>query len=140
MQPQTSGYTAEAFRKAFNDHAVDAILGLYAPGATIEAPTLPEKIAGHDQIREYFNGIFHAWPDITLEHIRILAAEDCLITEWICRGTHKGNFIGMPATNRFGQVKGVSITRIRDRKAIEDCVYFDRLTVLHSLGLKVSTE
>ena len=44
---------------------------------------------------------------------------DVIISEFIMRGTHKGEFIGITPTNKVIEITGVDIDRVMNGKIIE---------------------
>jgi predicted ester cyclase len=48
-----------------------------------------------------------------------LAVGDRVIESWIFQGTHTGEFMGVPATGRQIQVRGMEIWRLADGKIVE---------------------
>lgn len=47
------------------------------------------------------------------------AVDDYVISEFIMRGTHKGQFIGITPTNKVLEITGVDIDKVIDGKIIE---------------------
>ena len=55
-----------------------------------------------------------AMPDLNYSADDMLAEGDKVVTRYTARGTHKGTFMGIPATGKQIVVKGVEINRIVD--------------------------
>jgi predicted ester cyclase len=51
--------------------------------------------------------------------IRQFEDGDTIISEFIMKGTHKGEFIGITPTNKIIEITGVDIDRVVDGKIVE---------------------
>ena len=79
-----------------------------------------------------------AFPDLTATVKKVFESGDTIVAELEWAGTHKGPletpFGTLPATNKFGRVGAVLISRAKDGKIAETRHYFDQLTVLAQIG------
>ena len=48
-----------------------------------------------------------------------LAVGDTVIENWVFQGTHTGDFLGVPATGKQFQVRGIEIWRLADGRIVE---------------------
>ena len=55
-----------------------------------------------------------AFPDINFAVEEIIAEGNTVVTRWRLTGTHKGDYLGKPATGNKIAVDGVSIDRIEN--------------------------
>jgi predicted ester cyclase len=63
------------------------------------------------------------------------SAGDTVTESWIFQGTHTGEFMGIPATGKQVQVRGIEIWRLADRKIIERWGVVDSGAVMEQLGV-----
>ena len=78
-----------------------------------------------------FSGPF---PDLRAEP-RDLVQEDDLVAVWLFwRGTHKGEFAGVPATGREIRIAGWDLVRVRDGRIVELTQYCDLFTLMSQIG------
>jgi predicted ester cyclase len=65
-------------------------------------------------------GLYHAvFPDLTLACDDVLAAGDKVAVRWTAIGTHEGDQLGGPATNRKVTLTGIDIVRIENGRIVE---------------------
>ena len=64
-----------------------------------------------------------------------LAVGDAVIENWIFQGTHTGEFMGIPATGKQVQVRGIEIWRLADGKIVERWGVIDSGAVMQQLGV-----
>ena len=76
-----------------------------------------------------------AFSDIHVTVEDQIAEGDKVVTRTIFRGTHTGDFRGIPATGRRVAVDEIQITRIRDGRIAERWSILDVLSLLRQLGV-----
>jgi len=60
-----------------------------------------------------------------------------IISRWVVKGTHQGQFEGIPATGNKIEYSGIMITRIENEKIIEDRENWDGLGLFEQLGMEL---
>ena len=77
-----------------------------------------------------------AFPDVRVTIEDLLAQGDEVVVRWTLRGTHDGELRGgIPATGRRVEVSGITISRIRNGKLVENWGNYDLLGMLQQLGV-----
>lgn len=72
-------------------------------------PTQPAPITGHENMRGFVSYLRSAFPDITFTVEREIAADNKVAARWRIKGTHQGEFLGMPASGNSVEDYGVNI-------------------------------
>lgn len=98
-----------------------------------------EEMPGLEPSREGVKQLFHmyraAFPDLRMDVQDVLVSGDKAVARVRATGTHKGEFMGMPATGRNVDVQLIDITRFGDDgRACEHWGVFDALALLQQLG------
>jgi steroid delta-isomerase-like uncharacterized protein len=99
-----------------------------------EHDPLPGQGTGRDGLRdrvELLRGAFR--PHFTIEDI--IAEGDKVAVRWTNRGTHVGEFMGLPATGKAFVIAGIDIHRLRDGQLAEHWHVVDLLGQLQQLGI-----
>ena len=78
-----------------------------------------EIFIGIDGMRQHLLALKKTYPDYTIKIVRQYAVDDYVISEFIMRGTHKGEFIGITPTNKVLEITGVDIDKVIDGKIVE---------------------
>ena len=99
-------------------------------------PTFEEILEGPEAARGYVASLRKAFPDFRITIDRQVAENDLVVSQVVCEGTQKGEYLGMPASNRKGTVRATIVQRFRDDKVEEADVMWDVLGLLYQLGLK----
>ena len=70
-------------------------------------------------MRQHLIAVRKTYPDYSMKILRQYEDGDVIISEFIMRGTHKGEFIGITPTNKVIEITGVDIDRVMNGKIIE---------------------
>jgi len=104
---------------------------LMAPDADIQQP----QVGGAAGLKAFNTTIRAAFPDWYSTAEELIAEGDRVAERWTGRGTHQGEFQGIPPTGKQVAVPGVVFYRIRDGRITEFRGSFDMLTMLQQLGV-----
>ena len=64
----------------------------------------------------------------------MIAEGDKVVTRFTMRGTHQGEFMGIPSTGKHVSVTGIGIDRIKDGNFVESWMNEDNLGLMQQLG------
>lgn len=110
---------------------------VYAASAEYRQPGR-EPIHGAQAIAEWIAAVHRAFPDFHMEITRTLTDDASqYVLGWVCTGTHRGEFMGVPATGRHVEVHGVTVGRLSHGRIHEETVYYDRLGFLEQVGAQI---
>ena len=76
-----------------------------------------------------------AFPDLRLDIDDIGMSGDRVFLRWTARGTHRGAFMGIQASNNKGQVQGITLSRFAEGKVVEHHESFDTLSLFQIMGV-----
>ena len=78
-----------------------------------------------------------AFPDISFKMEELFADGDRVIFRFIQRGTHKEEYMGIPATGNMFEFSGICINRVVNGKVVEQREEFDMLGMMQQLGMEL---
>ena len=90
---------------------------------------------GLDAYKQFLSTFFTAFPDARFTLEDVIAEGDTVVVRQTWRGTHTGNFRGIPPTGKQVSGMGIIITRNVNGKAVELWSNFDDLGLLQQLGV-----
>jgi predicted ester cyclase len=67
----------------------------------------------------------------------MMAVEDRVIARTNTKFTHTGEYLGIPATRKTGEVSAIVLYRIKDGKVVEIREEFNRLSIMQQLGMEL---
>ena len=126
---------AEQAVAALNAHDLNRYLQLIDDSYVGESELSPEPVRGPQGARQFLDRMFMAFPDLRIETEQILASGDHVFHCFRATATHKGNFTGIPPTNKSVSWRGCNLVEIRNGKAIRARVYADHISLLQQLGV-----
>ena len=95
-------------------------------------PGMPSGLKGMKQWHDLNN---KAIPDMQVKLEDMVAEGDKVACRWTATGTHEGEFMGVPATNKQISLSGIHIDLITSGKVAETWNYSDMLGVMQQLGV-----
>jgi steroid delta-isomerase-like uncharacterized protein len=114
-----------------NMHIVDELVA--ADYVDHNAP--PGLPRGREGLKQQATLYLTAFPDMRMTFEDMIAEGDKVITRWAVKGTHKGDLMGIPATNKQVAISGIAIDCIANGKAVEHWEIFDQLGMMQQLGV-----
>jgi steroid delta-isomerase-like uncharacterized protein len=94
---------------------------------------------GPQAFKAFAAWLHSVWSDPCHTVDEMVAEGDRVTARWTFRGTHTGEFFGLPPTGRKVSYCGITIFRIADGKLAEARALFDRLWLFQQLGVVPST-
>jgi predicted ester cyclase len=94
----------------------------------------PQTISGIDGLKANFQTYIDGFGDARITIDQQLAEGDMVASRWTGRGTHTGEIMGIAPTGKEVTVTGITISKLRDGKIIEDWTNWDALGMLVQLG------
>ena len=78
--------------------------------------------------------LYAAFPDLRHTIVEQIGEKDTVVTLLTVRGTHLGNFFGIPSTGKEIVFTDIVVTRFREGKIVQLNAQFDALSLLAELG------
>jgi predicted ester cyclase len=122
--PYNPGACDEIFAPSFQFHAI------------VHTGVTPQVMESSPQSEKAFyeqhKAIWGGWHCTIVE---MIAEGDRVMVRWTSRGTHQGEFNGIPPTGKQVTNSGINIFRIAAGKIVEVWDIFDRLWLWQQLGV-----
>jgi predicted ester cyclase len=133
-----AGQVVERIMAATNAQDMNEYLAAQHPEIELVLPG-GTTLRGHDQVRQYIQSQWSAFPDGHVTRLNQIATADQAATEIALTATHSGPLSTpegpIPPTGKRVNVRFVAVHRIKDGVATSEHVYFDQLDMLTQLGL-----
>jgi predicted ester cyclase len=121
--------------QAFNQADLGAIDAGFTPDALIHDPGV--EFRGPAQLRQGLAGLLTAFPDFHFTILDQLAEDDRVVIRYRGQGTHRAEFLGVPASGRRIDYTGLLLLRLEGERIAEFWAQPDQLGVLEQLGAHV---
>lgn len=94
-----------------------------------------EGVQDLDGWKSTLDALYRAFPDLTTTVDVTVAEDDWVSYRWTSTGHHRDTYFGVPPTGRAMTAVGITINRFQDGKIIEEYSSWNKVDVLHSLGI-----
>ena len=132
---QNEAVVERFFEEVFNHENYDVLSETHTDDAVNHGPPGAEgDLRGHEAAKEYFVGIHEAFPDVHAEVETLVPADDYVTARVTYTGTHQGEFMGIPATEKHVEVEGILMNRMEDGKIAETWGQIDAVSLMEQVG------
>jgi steroid delta-isomerase-like uncharacterized protein len=101
----------------------------------VEQVPLPGQGPGLAGLKDVLRGMGSAFPDMHWTVEEQVAEGNKVVTRFEWTGTHRGEFLGVPATGRQVKVWGIVIDRLESGKIKDTRIIMDALGLMMQLGV-----
>lgn len=122
---------AEAFVAMLNEHDPDQVDRFVAPDYRNHNVFVPD---GREANRHFWAAFFDALPDLTATMEDLVISGDRVVGRFVYRGTHAGEFMGVPATGRSVEMRSIDIWRVENGMFAEHWDELNALELLTQMG------
>lgn len=101
----------------------------------IKAITADGNIEGIDAFKAYYNNYLTGFSDAEFNIVDVFGQGNKIVKHWNFKGTHDGDFFGIPATGKNIDLIGTTLVLMKDGKILQEQDFFDNYSLLSQLGL-----
>jgi steroid delta-isomerase-like uncharacterized protein len=125
-------FYTKVWDQVINEGKVNVLDTAYAE--TIVLHTTPE-IKGIKDAKAYYSGFVTGFSNRSFIVKRMFADGENLVKHWQFKGTHTGDFMGIPPTGKMVDIEGCTVAKIVDGKIVEEQDFMDNMSFLKQLGI-----
>ena len=135
-KPKTTAQVGRAYFNAIGDKDLDLAVSLWKPGASDHLHGIAELTAP-EGIREYFSGLFDAFPDFHFEILEFAASGKLAGCRWRITGTFlgPGRFQGLVPNGKPLTIEGCDMLRVEEGRIVENNAYANAQQIAEQLGV-----
>jgi steroid delta-isomerase-like uncharacterized protein len=134
MSLQQNKDTVRRFwEEVFNNRKLELIDTLFAEDYVYRGAA-GQEARGRDGLKQFLGVYFYAFPDLHADVEDIFGEGDKILSRAMCRGTHKGQLMGMPATGRQIAIRVICADRLAAGKIAESVELPDLFGMMQQLG------
>ena len=101
----------------------------------VELDPLPGQRQGREGLKDVIGMMRAAFPDIHWVTEETVEQGEKVVSRFTWTGTHRGPFLGIPATGKSVSVKGVVIDRVVAGRMTDSRILMDTFGMLQQLGV-----
>jgi steroid delta-isomerase-like uncharacterized protein len=119
-----------------NAHDLEGVLATFGRSARYDDEAWGEHFEGLDGVHRFYAQLMRALPDLQITVLRRHLTSDSIVLEVMIRGTHLGEWRGLPATGRKVEIPLCGIYTFDSSDRLQgERIYYDRASVLRQLGV-----
>ena len=127
-------YMSSFIEEVINKQNLNATNNLVSEDFTEHVP-FPGQGPGREGLKFVLNSMFLGFPDMKWKVDEQIAEGEKVVSRFTWTGTHKGEFMGIPPTNKKVEVWGVVIDVVRNGLFSESRIIMDSVGLLQQLGV-----
>lgn len=127
----------KSFMEAWSDHDSDKLLSLFAEDFTYEEVYSGKSYTDKNGLTGYMESTISGIPDSKFDILAVVANKKMAVVEWVWKGTNSIGWesLGIPATDKYFELRGVSVLTI-ENDLIKKCSdYWDWGTFMKGIGV-----
>jgi steroid delta-isomerase-like uncharacterized protein len=121
----------DAFVTMLNDHDPDMVDRFVAPEYINHNAFVAD---GREANSRFWANFFTALPDLTATLEDLVISDDRVVGRFTYRGTHAGEFMGIPPTGQSVEMRSIDIWRVDDGMFVEHWDELNTLQLLQQMG------
>lgn len=136
MSEENKAVVGKFYEEVFNKGNINAIDQICDPKVVDHTPAPGQSGKGVAALKESMAELRAGFPDLKITVEDVVAEKDIVVARFSAVGTHKGTFMGAPATGKKISVQGLDMIRVKNGKAKEVWHYGNEGMALMQIGVK----
>lgn len=128
------------YHSVWNERRMEYIDQVISETHALGDPTVLGRGVGPSAYRRQVERFFAGLPDLKFHVDDTISEGEKLVVYWTIKGTHRGEFLGVPPTNKKVAFSGITINLIKDGKILESTVIWDGLGLMKQFGIELPVE
>ena len=134
MSAENKAIVRRLYEEVWNQRKLEVVNELISPSHALQGPNIFSSSVGPEAYKRQVSRFLEGYPDLRWTIENTIAEEDKVVACWTISGTHKGDFMGVPATNKKISVDGMTIHHIAGGKIMDSHTNWDALGMMQQLG------
>lgn len=105
----------------------------FSPDVILHAS--PENVVGLENFKTYYQNYLTGFSNVEFTMVDVFGQGDKIVKHWNFKGTHSGDFFGIPATGKTVNIEGTTLVKMKDGKIAEEQDFMDNMAFMQQLGL-----
>ena len=135
MSADNKAVVRRLYEEVWNKRRLELVDEIISPSHALHDPNLTDSSVGPDAYRRQVSRFIVGIPDLRFTIEDIVDEKEKVAVAWTISGTHTGEFMGIPATNKKVYVEGITINHIVDGKIMDSYISWDTFGMMQQLGV-----
>jgi steroid delta-isomerase-like uncharacterized protein len=134
MSADNKAIVRRLYQEVWNKRKFEVMSEIISPSHALQAPNISGSSIGPEAYKRQVLSFLAGYPDLHWTIEDIIAEKDKVVACWTISGTHKGDYMGIPATNKKISVDGITVHLIANGKIMDSYSNWDALGLMRQLG------
>jgi steroid delta-isomerase-like uncharacterized protein len=134
MPKDNKAIVRRLYDEVWNKRRLEGVDALISPSHALNDPLASDSQVGPKLYKRRVVELTKSFPDLRFTIEDMIAENGKVVVSWIISGTHKSEFMDIPATGRKVSVEGITIHLIANGKILDSYARWDPLGLLRQLG------
>jgi steroid delta-isomerase-like uncharacterized protein len=135
MSPSPNEVIRRLYKEFWNERNLEVADQLVSETHALTSPHIFGSMVGPEIYKRQLALFVMGFPDLQFTVEQTVCEDDKIAVYWTIRGTHLGDFLGLPPTNRPVSITGITIHQIVDGKILDSQALWDAITLFQQLGV-----
>ena len=135
MQADSKAIVRQLYEEVWNKRRLELFDEIISPSHALHDSTLTGAAVGPEAYKRQVTRFVAGFPDLRFTVQDIVGEKEKLAVAWTISGTHEGEYMGIPSTNKKVSVDGITIHQIVNGKIMDSYVSWDALGMMQQLGV-----
>jgi len=137
MPADNKAIVRRLYEEVWNRRKLEVVSEIISPSHALHAPNISGSSSsiGPEAYKRQISLLLAGYPDLHWTIEDTIAEKDKVVVCWTISGTHKGDYMGVPATNKKISVEGITIHHITNGKIMDSYVSWDIWGMMQQLGV-----
>ena len=135
MSADNKAIVRRLYEEVWNKRKLDLVSEIISPSHALQAPNVAGSAVGPEAYKRQLMLFLAGYSDLHFTIEDTIAENDKVVACWIFSGTHRGDYMGIPATNKRVSVDGITIHHIANGKIMDSYSNWDALGMMQQLGV-----
>lgn len=135
MSPDNKSIVRRLYQEVWNKRKLEIMSELLSPSHALHGPLYTGPAIGPEVYKGQVAIFVAGFPDLRFEIEDTVAEADKVVVCWTFSGTHRGEFMGVPATSKRVSVDGITIHVLSKGIIMDSYVSLDMWGMMQQLGV-----
>lgn len=135
MSADNKAIIRRLYEEVWNRKKLEVLNELVSPSHALHGPNFSGSAIGPEPYKLRVSAFHAGFPDLQWTIEDTVAENDKVVVCWTFAGTHKGDYQGIPATNKKVSFDGMTIHHMAGGKIMDSYSTWDALGLMQQLGV-----
>jgi len=135
MSAENKAIVRRLYGEVWNARRTEVVNEIISLSHALHGTITESSAIGPEAYKATVTRFLKGFPDLRFSIDDMFGEDEKLVVSWNISGTHKGEFMGIPATNKKVSADGITVHHIVNGKIMDSYVSLDVLGMIRQLGV-----